>query len=124
MVTSFGAVNANSKRPEDAFLLLDKLLGKEQQGSELMWMLTGRLGMPVHAELGQEGAPMDKNWYLGEENYKTYVELRDNIAAVRFGCRLDKYFWELGWEARNGEEDLAQAVDKAYTQMKMELGES
>lgn len=124
MITSFGAVNANSKRPEDAFFLLDRLLGKEQQGSGLMGMLTGWLGMPVYAELGQESAPMDKDWYLGEENYKTYVELRDNIAAVRFGCRLDRYLWDLSWEARRGEGDLAQAVDKAYTQMTMELGES
>lgn len=133
-ITSFGAVNANSQRPEDAFFLLDLLLSKEYQASGVMDGLARRnsLGMPVHMDLGTEEDPFYQNWFFSEENYAAYTQLRDNIKEVRFGCRLDMYLedvfvqvWTVAKDLSPEEEvDLPQAVEKLYTQMKMELGES
>lgn len=125
-ITSFGAVNANSKRPEDAFFLLDMLLSKEYQASGVMDSLARRnsLGMPVYMDLGTEENPFYQKWFFSEENYAAYTQLRDNIREVRFGCRLDKYMEDVFIRIELGTEDLPQEVEKLYTQMKMELGES
>lgn len=133
-ITSFGAVNANSQRPEDAFFLLDLLLSKDYQASKVMDLLArgNSLGMPVHMDLGTEEDPFYENWFFSEENYAAYTQLRDNIREVRFGCRLDKYMDDVFVQVWQGakdlppeeQADLPQEVEKLYTQMKMELGES
>lgn len=125
-ITSFGAVNANSKRPEDAFFLLDLILSKDYQAGSVMDNLARRnhLGMPVHMDLGTKEEPFWENWHLSSEDFRTYTQLRDNIRQVRFGCRLDKYLDDVWVQVHLETEDLPQAVGKIYHQMKMELGES
>lgn len=123
-ITSFAAVNINTKRPDDAFFVLDLLLGREYQQGDVFGMVQQYYGMPPYGDMMQESSPTVDNWYWSEANYKQYEKLRDNLKGARFGCILDKTLTNLYIDVAVLEEPLEETVAEAYRIMTMELAES
>ena len=133
-VTAFGAINATSKRADDAFLLLDYLLSKDGQKSSLFaQQLQDCVGVPVYEGLMTEETPVfsfDGEWYLTEENYAQFCALRDQISCVRIGGVLEEevsvmagdcVFSSLrGFTNLGAVEDI---VHQYYTTMKQQISE-
>ena len=136
-ITSFAAINRNTDKPEEAFLLLDYLLSPDGARSELYGRLLDKVGMPVHMDLGEMGgavaAVAGGAWWMSDENYQEYCSLRDNIAAMRFSTPLERHItqalWDIDsieWKRSQGEKTDSEEkiIANAYRTMKMELGES
>ena len=83
-VLSFAGVNRNTKRPDDAFRVLDALFDREvQQYSGIFKILTNMRGIPVHQELMQEEYPV-AGWYMGKKMYQVFCAVRNQITCVKF----------------------------------------
>lgn len=136
-ITSFAAINRNTEKPEEAFLLLDYLLSPAGARSELYGRLLDQVGMPVHMDLGEMGASVAAVaggvWWMSDENYAEYCSLRDNISAMRFSTPFEleirKAYWDIdsiAWKRSQGEKtDSAEnIIADTYRTMKMELAES
>ena len=134
-ITTFGAVNINTKAPEGAFRILDVLMSKEvQRDSELLSM---DKGAPVHMELlGSEekvNAPFERDngktvprWWLSDYNYDRLQELIKQINAVDFVTPVHHELTELYRTYMQAEtpEEREKLAGKAYTEIKMMLAES
>lgn len=123
-ITSFAAVNINTKRPDDAFFVLDLLLGRDYQQGDLFELVHRYYGMPPYRDMMQESTPLAGNWYLSQANFKEYEKLRDNLKGARFGCVLDQSLTELYYDVAVLKEPLEETVAEAYRVMAMELAES
>lgn len=123
-ITSFAAININTSRPDDAFFVLDLLLGREYQQSDLFDLIQRYYGMPPYGDMMQESLPLAQGWYLSEANFKEFEKLRDNLKGARFGCILEKTLTDLYFDAAVQGEPLEETVAEAYRVMTMELAES
>jgi len=137
-ITSFAAINRNTQKPERAFAVLDYLLSPAGACSELYGIITDRSGMPVHMDVGTEENPIatqssGRKWYLSQENYEEYCDLRDHVSAVRFSTPLERHIVKAVWDINSIEYKISQGesvnsiekiVSDIYRTMKMELAES
>ncbi len=136
-ITSFAAINRNTKRPDDAFFVLDYLLSLECQCSELYANLTFSRAIPTHEEAMQKRTKViqyhategnkPKAWYLPKSNFEELCSLRDNITSARFRTELDKKLVNILDRSKflvGNEEALDREVHAAYMEMSMMLGES
>lgn len=136
-ITSFAAINRNTKRPDDAFFVLDYLLSLECQCSPLYANLTYNQAIPTHedamqrrTEVVSEGVSYNygyPTWYLGRSNFDELCALRENISYVRFRTELDEKLVSLlaisKYSPSSGE-SLNREVHNAYMEMQMMLAES
>ena len=130
-ISSFGAINANTKRPDDAFFVLDLLLSKDAlQYYNLAAELIKDAYVPVYEGIMTEAEPMagtgrDK-WAMSDKTYASFCQARDSITHVVFGdtitvelenlmraCIMQDY----------SEERIRAEVHEAYSRMEIELGE-
>ena len=125
IVTAFAAVSRTTKRPGDAFAVVDSLLSKAGFRSALYQNLTG---VPVHEELGQaldryvNAVPI---WYMGRGNFEEYNRIRRQINAARFEGPLDEQLWSLSSLLYSDDfEQTRKKVAEAYSDMVMILAES
>ncbi len=136
-ITSFAAINRNTKRPDDAFFVLDYLLSLECQCSELYANLTFSRAIPTHEEAMQKRTKViqyhategnkPKAWYLPKSNFEELCSLRDNITSARFRTELDKKLVNILDRSKflvGNEGALDREVHAAYMEMSMMLGES
>ncbi|MBQ2669028.1 MAG: extracellular solute-binding protein [Clostridia bacterium] len=131
-IMSFAAVNANTKRPEDAFFAVDYLMSTSyQRYSELYahW-LTGMDAIPMQTDLLQEDPDFNEfsveRWYLKQENYEEFVRVREQITHARFNGGLDEGFGMMMFEcrkARDQGEDYAPIVAECYNTLKQMIAE-
>ena len=139
-VTSFAAINRNSKRPDEAFMILDYLLGVDAQRYASVYEMIYRFDMalPVYDDLLSPDLSCQHR-SMSADNFQAYTQLRDQITAVTLTNALDWELLETYWDARDvlwdgdattylpieGKEDeLRQVVSEHYTVMEMELAES
>lgn len=123
-VTSFAAINANTKRPEDAFFVVDYWLSEECQSSEVYGYFLRGHGVPSLEGLMTEEKPCD-GWSMSKENYDEYCNLRDSIVSADFNTSMDIEFRELLSEVRgNPTASIESLVHKKYMTMQMMIGES
>lgn len=136
-ITSFAAINRNTKKPEESFAFLDYLISSSGARSELYSYLTYYIGMPVNMDLGTRDMPISdilgSPWSLGRENYQEYCSLRDNASAARFSTPLENNIVDAYldvdrsyYKKSQGEsaEEPEKIISDAYCVMKMELAES
>ena len=122
LVASFAAVNANTKRPKDAFFLLDYLLSEYMHNNDKdLYRHLFENALPVRMDIGESS--------LGSEGFRAYAELREQIGYARFCSVLDQELAMLvsGYSndfAEHGEEALRAAVSESYAKMKRILDES
>ena len=141
VVTSFAAVNRNTKRADDAFFVLDYLLSLECQRSSFYLNMTPEQAIPTHEKAmqrktdvaiggskvhGGNGMVWD-SWHLTPDNFQELCGIRDKIAHVRFRTELDGMLVNLFEKSRmlaGNRDALAREVHSAYMEMKMALAES
>lgn len=144
LITSFAAINRNTKRPDDAFFVLDYLLSKECQQSSVYMNATVQNSIPTHEEImfGRSGEVVSNTrktpnsntgklewnrWKLGKSTFEELCSLRDNISSARFRTELDGKLMSLLEKSKyiSGDgESAKQEVHKAYMEMQMMLAES
>ena len=135
IILNYMAVNANTKRPEDAFKVIDRLMGIKMQQDDSIYMeyMYKKLGvMPMYDHLMQEDTPLNAHSYqhkytfYSEENFETVCALRDSISRVIFPDMLTLTLSDLMLEcriARDEGEDYTQIVHEAYNAMELMVGE-
>ena len=127
-VTSFAAINANTKRPKDAFYILDVLmdLGHQQYFDLYEYWLAGHSsGIPVHEDLLSENYPTG-NCFMTDANYNEFVRVREQITHVRFRGGLAAEFDDMYAECKLADaagEDIAPIVSRYYDTLKMMMAE-
>lgn len=120
-VTSYAAVNRNTKYPEYAFSIVDRLAGKDMQQK----FMFGR-GMPVNMELGKKGEGLgETNWYLTDWNYNQYQWVCSQVNEVEFCTELNVILCQLISDCyyETDAKKREALVSKAYSQMEMIVGE-
>lgn len=132
-ITCFGAINRNSKRPEDAFYVLDYLLSAEGQRCSLSARFMRACAWPVHEDLCSNDVRGPQNFYTLDENIEALKALRDNLSSARFTSPLDTEIWNLDIAISQNEYAKSQGksykepeklVEEAYRTMKMMVAES
>ncbi len=130
VITSFIGINANTKRPDDAFFITDYLMSKEGQQSKLYAHMTSGSAVPT-----MEGLLSGRGWgvsdagdsyvYMPENLYKEFVKVRDNISGAEFYTPLDAELFSLYSELfDSAEKPLEELVHEFYMRMNMILAES
>lgn len=143
-ITSFAAINRNTKRPDDAFFVLDYLLSKECQQSSVYMNATVQMSIPTHEEImfgrggdvvsntsktinSKTGKPEWNKWKLKKSTFDELCSLRDNISSVRFRTELDGKLCDLLQKSKyisGSGESAKREVHNAYMEMQMMLAES
>lgn len=127
----YAAISCNTKRPEDAFFILDVLMEKTtQQRSEIYKWFSIDEGVPMHEDLLQEEYPTRYmgEWYLSDNNYAELCEIRDNITSAHFQGGLDlvldkmfeEYYYAVIEDQAKSKEEI---VSNAYREMEIMLRE-
>lgn len=124
-VCSFAAVSANTRRPEDAFFVLDVLFSEEYQRGTGLFCVTDEL--PVDRELLKPAVTFN-GWSLKEAAYAEYCRVQEDITQVNFFGTLQKELYRLVddcYKVYTGQEsgDMAELVHDTYRRMEIELGE-
>ena len=137
VITSFAAVNRNTRHPEEAFKVLDLLLetGRQADSSlyhDFIYPKYDYTGMPMHEELMSsqgvmKGTTAHNFWFsLTDEDFASVCSVRDQITDVQFAGSLN---WELEnmmvscYRAYLNGEDYTDIVHDAYTAMKQMIAE-
>ena len=125
--TNFAAINRNTKYPDYAFAVLDKLLSKEEQNMPRIYKSSFRTGLPVYT--GATGdAPALGGGTLPEHLAKQYGELLEMVDDVRFLNMLDNEMVRsvkpVCEKPGSTQEDVEKAAREAYRAMQMMLAES
>ena len=138
-VRSYAAISAGSRHKEEAFLVLDYLLGLEsQQGTGFYnQFLAGEgtfLGFPMDSRLMSEGYPVSlaggaKKWSLTDENFQGLCAVRDAITAVNFFDTVTFGLYNLESDCIDvhtgyTEGDVDALIDEACRVLGMSLKES
>lgn len=132
-VTSFAGINANTKRPDDAFWVVDYLLGEECQRSILYaYMTFGRAVPTLEGLMTQDTAVSDgiEEAFMSDNFYEQFCTVRDNISFADFATPLDHelqrlYLDELSPSLmESAPKSRESMIHDAYMRMNMELAES
>ncbi len=130
IITSFAGINVNTKRPDDAFFIVDYLMSKDAQQSRLYTHMTCGNAVPTMEGLmsGRGNGVSDgdgSNVYMSKNLYPEFVKLREGISGADFYTPLDRALYDMTLEIYNNpDKPLKDLVHKAYMNMSMELAES
>ena len=131
IITSFAAVNRNTRRPQDAFNVIDCLLMPGKQSNALLYrehIYRARWDscMPIHEDVMREEYSIYGDWYLSDENFAAMSAVRDQITNAQFAGSLNTVLQDMMEEclyAYNRGEDYTDIVHRAYETMDMMIGE-
>lgn len=128
-ILSYGAVNANTKRPEDAFFVLDVFLSQAvQRTSDTYGCLTLDVGLPMDEDLlqGEVRNLRVKAWGFTAENYTEFCSVREQITNAGFKGSLEQELQDMFRKCRtaydNGE-SMEEIVSESYKNMQRMLAE-
>lgn len=120
-VRAFAGINRNTKRPEDAFFLLDLLLSKDiQERSPLYTEIWSYEACPTHEDI---------SFTMPEAPLAAFREARSQITGARFYTSLDALTASIlsryeGLGETADDAALQDLVSEAYLDMEMMLAES
>lgn len=145
-VENWCAVNANTQHPEDAFFMVDMLLGRSFIRLENFWNKNKTTSTPYEVDMfwmmKVGNIPVYTDYMTSSKSYANsvlYSDMRDALAQaeeeityVYFTSNVDRamdgMFRELIERVENGEaiddDALRRTTDKTYTTIKMMLAES
>lgn len=128
IITSFAAVNANTKHPDDAFFILDYLLSEECQRSSLYSFVTADMAVPTMEGLMTHGTSVggvDGNFTMSDNYYEQFCAVRDTINYADFATPLDRELQQLYIDLLEpSNKSRETAIHNAYMRMNMMLAES
>lgn len=89
-IQNYAAVNRNTKKPEEAYAVIDLLMSKNMQMNKPLYsqVLYWTGGIPLHEGLFLENTPLGRWDYLTAENHKELSELRGQITHANFKSEL------------------------------------
>jgi len=137
MITSFAAVNRNTRRPEEAFKVLDMLMMTDRQANgtifhQFVYRKNDYAGMPMHEEVmsskyEMRGTQGVNKWFsLDNENFSTVCAVRDQITAAQFSGSLNTALENMMGDCysayRNGE-DYTPIVHETYAALRQMIAE-
>ena len=138
-ITDWAAINANAKRPDDAFFVLDAMLS--QQGFERLSQFYSNfvvtLSAPVYEDVfspefaascaEQYGKTEETDsitgWCFNENNFAEYRRIREQITVAQFSGEITGEIGYLYLNCANDPEKMEELVHQAYMRMKQELSE-
>ena len=122
MIHTFAGINAGTKRPEDAFFVLDVLMMAEIQPHLALYNIWTDEAMTVNEDVA---------FGKSESVLAAFAEARSQLTSARFVTPLDalinESLAEYEWRKRSNEateETLSELVSEAYSKMKKALDES
>ena len=141
LICSFGAVNANTRRPKSAFLVLDYFLSPYMHRNSELYAFFCEDALPVHTEMGSTRDAVKTNGVtvepyrvknctpLDSEAFTAYSDAREQISYARFNTVLDQELMKFatfssGSIVADNEEALRKNVSDTYTKMQRLLDES
>jgi len=128
-IAAFTAINANTRRAEDAFFIMDLLLSRYwQQQLNLydVYFGGGAAGIPVHEDLMQKGYPIRPIFYIKQANYQEYSRVREQITRAYFRGDFTDSFEELYKECKPAYvsgKDIEPIVAEFYQKLKIMIAE-
>lgn len=120
-INEIAAINRNARYPDLAFKIIDCLMSERNQQRSEFFRRRVLLGMPVHMDLGSEDWPLDKGWYMSDENFQEYCAARAEITEAKFVGPADKALWDIDTLDPG---NLEKSVHQQYTLIEMLLAES
>ena len=130
MILSYAAVNRNSKRPEEAFKVIDRLMSKSMMQSSPLYedyFYWSAFGMPVDEEVLSSAYPLKLNaWCYSDENNAAIDTVRAQITNAEFGGALHAELEQLMLNCYNAEQaggSVEKIVHDAYEKMKLMIAE-
>lgn len=133
LITSFAAVNANTRRPEEAFRVLDYLQSEKFQGSDIMQIhFAGFTGVPAVGLKGDNAIFQDLRDHIQFAEFSTpaVAELGNLIAAVHSKTPgVESPVWDYSFqEAKMADtiktKTVEELVHESYSKMEKMLAES
>lgn len=121
-VSVYAAINRNARYPDQAFKIIDYLLGEAAQTRGPVYTELFE-GYPVYMGLGSEEAPLDGRWYMNQGNFQEYQKIVSQINQVIFPGPLEKTLHLMGG-AHLSEKQLEKNVHESYMLIQMMLAES
>ena len=138
-IMAYAAVNRNTRRPEDAFAIIDLLLRTKYQQSSLMfdfWIFgPSQMGASIHDGLMSKEYKLDPpgsrqtpetGWWMTEENFSAFCDVRDSITNVQYYGALNGVLHDMMLEcyiAVSEGEDYTEIVSRTYNTMKQMVSE-
>lgn len=139
-INYWAAVSATTEYPDDAFLVLDFLLSREEQMKKgrpeqsLYGFMLGTTTFPILNDAGSPENPISK-WYLNEKSFAAIDQVKRQINAVTFHTPIDKklqsllmnclFAYEDSQEnGKNWREEIKQPIDSIYEEMELLAAES
>lgn len=120
-ITTFAAINRNTRHPDEAFKIVDYLLSPRVQQTSPIFQ--DRMeGLPVYVGTGGEDTPSSSAWKMNEANFKQISEAQKQINIVKFPGPLDLCLWQV--EVTKDDKVLEKSAHEQYVLMKMLLAES
>ena len=128
IINSFAGINANTKRPDEAFWVADYLLGEECQRSGFCAFMTCDRGVPVLEGLMTEKKTVSdgiEDWTMSDNLYEQFCAVRDNISFADFATPLDYELQQLYFDLLEPSTKSRESIiHDAYMRMNMMLAES
>lgn len=92
-IDTFAAVSRNSKRPDEAFKVIDLLMSKNMQREGFLYirgiLLQEYNSIPLHEDIFSESNPLlGASDYMTAENYDTFCKVREQITAANFRSEI------------------------------------
>lgn len=123
-VTSFCGINANTKRPKEAFDLLDLLLSGEFQQDSRLYRGLLMEGLPVQDGLMREDTPV-QHWHFSDNNYQAFLDARNLITDAQFPIPSDRFrTLSMGYAEYVHDNPDRAVVEGVYRDLEMGLAES
>ena len=138
-VTSYIAINRNTSYPDEAFRVVDLMMGKKFQSAQKFWengntgptsaaaVFGWAKGVCVYDDFLTKIRPMNYDLYLDDEMYPVYCELRDKITDARIMNHVDQAIDDLYFNAQVNSmtpgDELKKYVSEEYRKMVLMAGE-
>ena len=139
-VTSYIAINKNTPHPDEAFHVVDVIMSRRFQSGAKFWdegryygttsaiaVFSWSTGVTVYDDLMTESQPVNYDYWIPDELFPAYCELRDKITDARVRTNVDQALDDLFFHAWLDDmmpgEELEKYVSKEYDKMLLMAGE-
>jgi len=128
-IYAFAAVNRNTKRPEDAFKVIDLLMSKEfQRTSRLYNEVINLHSLPLHEELFQKSTPIAGGQSsMTDENFAAFSAVRAQLTDAVFESEgvflFNRVLWDCMDASVNGEKTVEEIVHEYYIDLERRMRE-
>ncbi len=92
-IDTFAAVSRTTKRPEEAFKVIDLLMSKNMQREGFLYsrgiLIQAGFSLPLHEDLLSESDPLfGSSCYMTDENFEAFCKVREQITAANFNSEI------------------------------------